>query len=113
MIQPSLCWVLAQQGGQEPATFFDTVMSMAPFIVIIVVFFWWMSRSQKKKDQQREQALDTIRPKDRVMTIGGIHGKVVSVRDDVFVLRVDDEKDVKISISRNGISRKVETGSEG
>lgn len=94
-------------GGPEQApTLFDTLWSMAPFLIIIVFFFWWMSRSQKKKQQRREQMLSEIKAKDRVVTVGGIHGRVVSVQDDTFVIRVDDEKDIKVTVDRNGVHRK-------
>lgn len=79
---------------------------LAPFIAIIAVFFWFMSRSQKKRDAQRRQMLDDIKVKDDVVTIGGIHGRVVQIKGDEFVLRVDPEKDIKITIARTGISRK-------
>ena len=51
--------------------------------------------------------LDTIQARDRVVTMGGIHGRVVSIKQDTFVLRVDEEKDVKITVSRSGVSRKA------
>jgi len=102
----------AQQGGggeapaQQPGLI-DMLKSFAPFLIIIVVFMWLMSRSQKKKQEKREEMLSNIKAKDRVVTVGGIRGKVVSVQDETFVLRVDDEKDVKITISKNGVSGKV------
>ena len=101
--------VLAQAGGGGPGqgSLMDALWSFAPIILIIVVFFWLMSRSQKKKDQKRQDMLSSIKVKDRIMTIGGIHGQVVNVKDDGFVVRIDDQKDVKVTISRSGISRKV------
>ena len=88
------------------------VRSFAPFIVILVAFFWLMSRSQKKKDQKREEMLSSIKPKDRVLTIGGICGQVVSVKGDTFVLRIDNEKDVRVTVSRGSISRRLDAEGE-
>ena len=82
-----------------------TQSGMLPIILILVAFFWLMHRSQKKKDQARQQMLDSIQPKDRVVTVGGIHGRVLEVKEDAFVLRVDD--DVKVTVSRGAISRKA------
>ena len=42
-----------------------------------------------------------------MVTIGGIHGRVIRVEDDKVTLRIDPEKDVKITVARSGISRKV------
>ena len=88
------------QGGMEAF-----LVQFGPIILIVVAFFWLMHRSQKKKDQTRQQMLDSIQPKDRVVTIGGVHGRVLEVKEDVFVLRVDD--DVKITVSRGAVSRKA------
>jgi len=90
----------APQGGIEAL-----LVQFGPIILIIIVFFWLMHRSQKKKDRARQQMLDSIQPKDKVVTIGGIHGRVLEVKEDVFVLRVDD--DVKITVSKGAVSRKA------
>jgi len=88
------------------------LFQLFPFIAIIVVFFWMMNRSQKKRQRARQEMLDGIRAKDDVVTIGGIHGRVVQVRDDTVVLRIDSEKDVKITIARTGVSRKADEPEE-
>ncbi len=94
----------AQNGGQQP-DLVQTLMSMAPIILIIVVFFWLMSRSQKKREQERQQMLESVKAKDDVMTVGGIRGRVVRVDDDGIVLRIDPEKDVKVTMAKTGIAR--------
>ena len=102
--------VLAAQepvAPQGPGGLFDalTQSGMLPIILIFVAFFWLMHRSQKKKDRQRHEMLDSIQPKDKVVTIGGVHGRVVEVKEDVLVLRVDD--DVKLTVSKGAVSRKA------
>ena len=111
----STMFVLAYEAGGQPAegpaqappNALAGIWSFLPFIIILVAFFWFTSRSQKKRDRKRQETLDSIKPKDDVVTIGGIRGRVVQIRDDELVLRVDPEKDVKITIARTGISRKV------
>jgi preprotein translocase subunit YajC len=83
------------------------IWTLLPFVLILIAFFWFTSRSQKKREQKRQEMLSSIKLKDDVMTIGGIHGRVVQIRDDEFVLRVDDDKDVKITVSKNAVSRRV------
>ena len=92
-------------GGQD---LWGSLLSLAPIVLIVVVFFWLMNRSQRKKQEQREDMLSSLQRGDRVVTIGGIYGKIVEIRDESFVLRVNDEKDIKITVSRNGISGKQE-----
>lgn len=104
--------VLAQAGGGKQPGPMDALMSFAPIILIVIAFFWLMSRSQRKKERRREEMLASIRIKDKVVTIGGIHGRVVTVKEDEFVLCVDDQKDVKITVSRSAVSRKADQPAE-
>jgi preprotein translocase subunit YajC len=92
-----------------PAGLMPMLIQMLPIILIVVVFFWMMNRSQRKRDRERQAMLDSIQAKDDVITIGGIEGRVVRVDGDKVVLRIDPDKDVKITVARSGISRKVGT----
>ncbi|MFW6189970.1 MAG: preprotein translocase subunit YajC [Planctomycetota bacterium] len=96
----------AAQNGGEQQTFTDALIGIAPIILIIVVFFWLMNRSQKKRERERQEMLDSIRPKDDVVTVGGIKGRVVRIEDDELVLRIDPEKDIKVTMARTGIARR-------
>jgi len=98
--------VLAQAGSSSGSGF----EFLVPMVAIVVVFLWLSHRSQKKREQERQQMLNSIRPKDDVVTIGGIHGRVVSVKDDAFVLRVDEKNDVRLTVSKSAIARKVTPG---
>jgi len=101
--------LLAAEGGPAEAAPAApaTGLFWVPMVLILVVFFWFTSRSQKKRERERQSMLDTINPKDKVVTIGGIHGRVLQVKDDAFVLRVDDDKDVRISVQKSAVSRKL------
>ncbi len=104
--------ILAGTEGAPPTSPWGGLAGFVPIILIIVLFFWMMHRSEKKKQRERQEMLDGIRPRDKVVTIGGIHGRVVSIQDDTLILRVDNEKDVRITVSKTGISRKPD-GDEG
>ena len=107
--------VLAMEAGGEPtaparpaqSSPFSGMFGLLPIILIMVAFFWFTARSQKKRDRQRQQMLDSIKAKDDVVTVGGIRGRVVQVKDDEVVLRVDPDKDVKITFAKSGIHRKL------
>ena len=61
-------------------------------ILMLVVMWWFTSRSQKKKDQEAQDMRDNLQIGDEVTTIGGIIGKVVSIKDETFVLETTKEK---------------------
>ena len=61
-------------------------------IGIIVVFIWFSSRSRKKQERQDAEMRDSLAVGDEVTTIGGIIGKVVSVKGETFVLETTKDK---------------------
>lgn len=61
-------------------------------IVLMVGMFWWTSRSQKKKDKEVQDMRDSLQVGDEVTTIGGVIGKVVSIKEETFVLETTKEK---------------------
>jgi len=70
---------------------------------IFVVFYFLMMRPQKKERERLKTMLANLRKNDEVVTAGGIHGKVASIKDDIIVLRVDDNSDAKLRVSRTSI----------
>lgn len=74
-----------------------------PLLLIIGVFWWFMSRGRAKERQRYEQMLSALKKNDRVLTVGGILGTVVDVRDDEVVLKVDEASNVKVRFTRSAI----------
>jgi len=61
-----------------------------PFILIILIMYFLMIRPQNKKQKETQRMLDALKKGDKVITIGGIHGTVSSVKDDTVTVRVDE-----------------------
>ena len=61
-------------------------------IVALVAMWWFTSHSQKKRDQEAQNMRDSLQVGDEVTTIGGIIGKVVSIKEETFVLETTKEK---------------------
>ena len=82
------------------------VTMLVTFGLIIVVFYFLVIRPQNKKQRDAKKMLENIRRGDRVVTIGGLHGFVDSVKDDGVILKVDDN--VKIKFSKSAVSQVLE-----
>lgn len=67
-------------------------MTWIIMIVMLVGMWWFTSRSQKKKDKEAQDMRDSLQVGDEVTTIGGIIGKVVSIKEETFVLETTKEK---------------------
>jgi preprotein translocase subunit YajC len=69
---------------------------------IILVFYFFMIRPQQKKQKDQKKFIEEIKKGDSVVTIGGLHGKVVSIEDDTITLDVD--KGTKLTFEKSSIS---------
>ena len=67
-------------------------LTMIIMIVLLIVMFWFMNRSNKKKEKEAADMRDSLQVGDEVTTIGGIIGKVVSIKEETFVLETTKEK---------------------
>ncbi len=77
-----------------------------PFLLIPVVLYFLMIRPGRRQEQQQKSMIAGLKKNDKVQTIGGILGTVVSVseKEDEVVIRVDDNsrlRMIKSSIARN------------
>jgi len=82
---------------------------LLPLSIIMMLFYFLILRPQKKKDQTTRSMIDNLKDKDRVVTIGGIHGVVTNVQRDqeMVTLRIDESTGAKIRVGTSAISRVV------
>ncbi len=67
-----------------------------PLILIIVIFYFFMIRPQMKRNKELKQFRDSLEKGDKVVTTGGIYGKVVEIGDYYVMLEVDSNVKIKI-----------------
>ncbi|PWK24493.1 preprotein translocase subunit YajC [Arcicella aurantiaca] len=72
---------------------------------MFVVMYFFMIRPQQKKQKEQQAYIDALKAGDKVVTIGGLHGTVVSVRDKSVVLEVDANKGVRMVFLKTAISK--------
>lgn len=75
------------------------------FVLIILIFYFLIIRPQKKRDKETKAMLAAMKKGDRVVTIGGIHGTIITVKDQTVVVKVDDS--ARIEFSKSAISTVV------
>ena len=106
-------WILllAQAGNGEapaepegPGMFMQLVIPMA---LIFIVVMWMSSSGRKKEKKKRDDMLTALKKHDRVMTIGGIIGTVMDVRDGEVTLKVDEGNNTRMRFSQTAIQKVV------
>ncbi len=65
------------------------------FGLFIAILYFVMIRPQQKQQKKRQQMLDSLSVNDKVVTVGGIHGKLIKMDDDVITLQVADKVELK------------------
>ena len=79
---------------------------LMPFVLIFVIMYFFMIRPQVKKQKQNQQMLQSLEKNDKIMTTGGIYGKIVGVKEKSFLVQIADN--TKIEISKSAVSAKVD-----
>jgi preprotein translocase subunit YajC len=92
-----LSLILAQASGEGPIPF-----QLLFLIGIFVVFYFFMIRPQQKRQKEQKKFISEVGKGDQVVTVGGIHGKVLSVEEDKVVLEVD--RGVKLVVNKSSLS---------
>ena len=72
--------------------------------LMVVVFYLFIIRPQRKRSKEQAALSESLGPGQEVRTIGGIHGRVVSIDDDSVVLAVEEGK---IRVSKRAIGSRV------
>ena len=80
---------LPQQGG--------SMWSSLIFILLLIVVFWlFFIRPQSKKAKEEQKFRDGLQKGDKVVTIGGFHGKVVEVKESTVILSLAPNMEVEV-----------------
>jgi preprotein translocase subunit YajC len=78
------------------------MMQLVFLVAIIAVFYFFMIRPQMKKQKTEAQFRMTLEKGAKVVTIGGIHGRILEVNDTTFMLEIDSN--VKVKLEKSAIS---------
>ena len=70
-------------------------------LLIFVIMWFFMIRPQRKQQKELQKFRDSLKKGAKVVTIGGIYGTVVELKDKSVLIEVD--KDVKIRVDRNAL----------
>ncbi len=77
----------------------NPIMTFLPLILIILVFYFFMIRPQMKKQKDLKSFRESVKKGDKVITTGGIYGKITDMKENVIVVDVGDNVRLKIDKS--------------
>ena len=80
----------------QPAEGQNPIMQFVPLVLIVVVFYFFMIRPQMKKQKELKKFREDLKKGDKVVTTGGIYGKVLEIQERVIIMEVEGQNRLKI-----------------
>lgn len=95
---------LLAQAEAPPAgpSIMNTILFAA---AIFAVLYFLIIRPQKKKEARRREMVAGVGKGEKVITIGGIHGEIIGVKEQTVILLVDPERGTTLKMNRSAIHR--------
>ncbi|MCS7253312.1 MAG: preprotein translocase subunit YajC [Armatimonadota bacterium] len=92
---------MSTQGGAE------AIVPMLIYVVALFAFIYiFLIHPQRKQQRERRRFLESLKKGDKVVTVGGICGQIISLDEDIVTLQVADG--VELQVLRSGIHRRLE-----
>lgn len=102
--------IFLMAGGQGQGGMSSLIM----MVLIIVVFYFFMIRPQMKKQKDAQKFRESLKKGDRIITIGGLHGKIIDVAETTFLIETEGGGKLrfeKSAIQSNGVQAEALTPS--
>ncbi|HJV77593.1 MAG TPA: preprotein translocase subunit YajC [Paludibacter sp.] len=84
--------------GAGGASGYTSILMM---VLIFVVFYFFMIRPQSKRQKEIKKQREAMKPGDKVITSGGIHGKVKEIKDTTVIIEIAEN--VRIKVDKNSV----------
>jgi len=97
------------QGGGAAGQGAGGFTSLIPIILMFVIFYFLLIRPQQKKAKEHREMISRVKKGDRIVTSGGLHGRVTAVTDSTLTVEIADR--VRVKIARGNISQVVQSSS--
>ncbi|MBM51956.1 MAG: preprotein translocase subunit YajC [Acidobacteria bacterium] len=76
--------------------------SFVPLLIMLGIFYFLLIAPMRKRQKQQDQMIKDLKTGDPVLTVGGIYGTIVGIKDDRLTLRIADQ--VKVNVAKSSIS---------
>jgi preprotein translocase subunit YajC len=84
--------------------------SFIPLILMFVIFYFLLIRPQQKKQKDHRSMITNLKNGDRIITSGGILGRITSVGDDTLTIEIADR--VRVKLNRTNVSALLQSSSQ-
>ncbi len=85
------------QGGAPGAQGAGGFGAFVPLILMFVIFYFLLIRPQQKKSKEHREMVSNLRKGDRIITSGGIYGRITALSDAILTIEISDRVRVKLN----------------
>ena len=82
--------------------------SLIPIILMFVIFYFLLIRPQQKKTKEHREMINRLKKGDRIITSGGLHGRITGVSDTTATVEIADK--VRVKIARGNVAQVIQSG---
>ncbi len=79
--------------------------AFVPLILMFVIFYFLLIRPQQKKQKQHRQMISDLKKGDRIITSGGLYGRITGLTDSIITVEIAEK--VRVKVARGNISSAV------
>ncbi len=84
------------QGGGAAGQGAGGFSGLIPIILMFVIFYFLLIRPQQKRNKEHQQMIGNLKKGDRIITSGGIHGRITGLDDTTLTVEIADRVRVKV-----------------
>ena len=81
---------------QSEASFMDIFLSQLPIFLIFLVIYYFILRPNSKKRESVKLMQENLSKGDKVVTVGGIHGKITTLKSKTVVVKISNENEMTV-----------------
>jgi preprotein translocase subunit YajC len=77
-------------------------LTFIPLLLIVVVFYLFFIRPQMKRSKEQKKFREALQKGQKIITIGGIHGRIVEIQDSTVTIEVENQ--VRLRIEKSALA---------
>ena len=103
----NIAYAMGGMGGATGSGGSGGFASFIPLILMFVIFYFLLIRPQQKKTKEHRQMVDNLKTGDRIITSGGLHGRVTGVTESALTVEIAEK--VRVKVNRASVTALLQT----
>ena len=102
----SIAYAMGGAGGEGAAGFGGFI----PIILMFVIFYFLLIRPQQKRQKEQKNMISSLKKGDRIITSGGLHGRITGIDDTTLTLEIADK--VRVKVGRSSVAGMIQPATQ-